>query len=177
MVKSYFLLFMLLLSYSVCIAQADWVPHQSDRYTILFPKKVTTRVDTVPSELGQLRLSITLYDASADKDDNVVYAFYETAYPDSIVHSDKTELLPRFFRGAIDGAVKKVNGKLLTEKEIMIGRFPGREIKVSYNEGEAMIKMRCYLVHNIMYIQQLITMAAKDGNAAANQFMESFHLK
>ena len=68
-------------------------------------------------------------------------------------------------------------GKLLTETEISIDEFPGREIRVNYNDGLAIIVMRCYLVHNVMYIVQTIALTEKEKNPSALKFLNSFRLK
>jgi hypothetical protein len=81
------------------------------------------------------------------------------------------------FRSAIDGAVESVKGKLLTEKNITLDKYQGREIKVDYDNGAAFIRMRLYIVKNKMYILQTITYAAKDNNASINEFLNSFQLK
>jgi hypothetical protein len=89
----------------------------------------------------------------------------------------KTEKLDAFFRNAIDGSVKNYHGKLLIEKIIEFEKYPGREIKVDFKEGLAIVKMRCYLIKNRMYILTTITETKKDFNQSINKFMDSFTLK
>jgi hypothetical protein len=98
-------------------------------------------------------------------------------YPDSLINSGKTELLPQFFRNSIDGAVRNVQGKLLSEKNITINGFPGREVRVDYQNGTAIIKMDFYLVHNEMIMLQTITEPSKENNASELKFYASFKLK
>jgi hypothetical protein len=158
--------------------EKSWNAFETADVRLMFPGEVSTESNVVDSDVGKLEMKLTMYDASQDKEaDNLVYGFFSTTYPDTAIHSDKKETLPRFFRGAIDGAVKNVKGKLLAEKEISIGKYPGREIKVDLNEGEAIIRMRCYLVRNVMYIVQVITLTQKEGNASIGKFFDSFSLK
>ncbi len=160
------------------VATDKWQLFETDDYSILFPQKVKTERKEIDSEVGKLQLDITMYDASGDeKEDNLIYGLFTTVYPDSIMNSDKKEILQKFFRGAIDGAVKNVQGKLLSEEEISLNDFPGREIRVDYREGLAVIKMRCYLVHNILYMIQTITLTEKEKNPSALFFLNSFKLK
>lgn len=112
-----------------------------------------------------------------EKDENLTYGVITTEYPDTIIHSDKKELLPVFFRGSVDGAVKNVQGKLLTEKDITLDGFPGKEIDIDYRNGLAVIKMRSYLVKNKMFILQTITKTEKFPNKSLERFMSSFSLK
>ncbi|MCC7029456.1 MAG: hypothetical protein IT257_04055 [Chitinophagaceae bacterium] len=171
------LLFVLLLGSSFN-EPASWLTFETGEASIQFPGKVNTESNVVDSEVGKLTMKITMYDASSeDTAENLVYGLFSTIYPDSVISSNKKETVPKFFRGAIDGAVKNVNGKLLSEKEITIGKYPGREIKVDFNEGQAVISMRCYLVKNVMYILQVITLTPKAGNASIAKFFDSFALK
>lgn len=160
------------------VATDKWQIFETNDYSILFPQKVKTERKEIDSEVGKLQLDITMYDASGDeKEDNLIYGLFTTTYPDSIMNSDKKEILPKFFRGAIDGAVKNVQGKLLSEEEISLNDFPGREIRVDYRDGFAVIKMRCYLVHNVLYMIQTITLTEKEKNTSASYFLNSFKLK
>ena len=118
-----------------------------------------------------------MYDASQLKEDNLLYGAIDSEYPDSLVNSDKSEILPKLFRGSIDGAVRNVNGVLLSENVMNYKGFPGREVRIDYNKGQAIIKMRLLLVHNKMIILQTITETSKDGNNASLHFLNSFQLK
>jgi hypothetical protein len=160
------------------LAQENWYLFENKNCSILFPKKVESSSKPINSDVGPLTLVITMYDASNDSlDENFVYGMFTTEYPDSIINSDKTEMLSKVYRGAIDGAVKNVNGVLLSEEEIILDEFKGREIKVNYNEGLAIIRMRCILVHNTMYMLQTICLSEKEPNASAQKFLNSFKLK
>jgi hypothetical protein len=70
-----------------------------------------------------------------------------------------------------------VHGKLLSEKIIQINGFPGREARIDFRDGLAVITMRAYLVKNKMYILQTITETKKDFNKSIGKFMDSFKLK
>jgi hypothetical protein len=157
---------------------ADWLQFRADGYSALFPVKPTANTKTIPSELGELQLNINMYDASKSgkKDDNLIYMSMSTEYPQSAVHSDMKEKLPTLFRGAIDGSVKNVNGKLLSEKEIGLDGYPGREIKVDFKDGLAIINARYYLVKNRMYAIQTITLTERFPNESQERFMSSFQL-
>jgi hypothetical protein len=174
----YSLLALLFIFSTSFMAPEPWYLFETNEFSILFPQKVETESQLLDSELGKLPMKLTLYDASVDpEDDNMVYGFYSTVYPDSVISSENPEIIEKFFRGAIDGTVSNVKGELLSEKKISIDNFPGREIRVNFNGGQAIIVMRCYLVRNIMYIVQTITLTEKDANASALKFLNSFVLK
>jgi hypothetical protein len=160
------------------IAADTWYRFEDKDCTILFPKKVETTSQEVASELGPLTLFITMYDASqAKNDDNLVYGLFTSVYPDSAINSNNKIMLPGFYRGAIDGAVKNVKGTLLSENTISINDYEGREFRVNYSEGLAVIKMRCFLVKNVMYMLQTICLTEKENNASSQKFFDSFKLK
>jgi hypothetical protein len=87
------------------------------------------------------------------------------------------EKLPEFFRTSIDGAVKNVNGKLISEKVVALDGFPGREVKIDYGNGMAIIFLRMFLVNNKGYFVQTISQTGKEGNESAARFHKSFKLK
>ena len=179
---SYALLFALLTFSSAFtfIKKGDWFLLKAEEYgyQIEFPKEPKENPQIIQSAIGELKLNIFLYDASTDnqKDENLVYLVNFTTYPDSLVNSDDTAKLSGFYRGSIDGAVNNVQGKLLSEKEIELGKFSGREVKIDFQQGRAIINMRIFLIHNNMYMVQTITETKKDNNKAMKRFFDSFQL-
>ena len=146
-------------------------------YKIEFPKEPTENPQVVNSEIGELKMNIFMLDASKSrKDDNLVYMVNYTEYPDTLISSEKIDILDNFFRNSIDGAVRNVHGKLLSEKIIKINEYPGREIKIDFKDGMAVIRIRLYLVKNKLYMLQTITETKKDFNKSINRFMDSFEL-
>lgn len=142
-----------------------------------FPKKPAYEKQNTESEIGNLPMDIYIYDASNnEKDDNLVYGLISTEYPDSLINSNMTDILSDFFNNAIQGAVSNVSGKLISQTDLKLNNFPGREIKINYNDGAAVIKMRLFLVQNKMYILQTITLTEKDSNKSIDKFMNSFKL-
>lgn len=81
----------------------------------IFRVRFKKTAQTIGSSVGNLVMKITSYEpAESAKDQNYVYMLFETNYPDSIIHSNKTDLSDQYFRDANDGAVKNVNGKLMS---------------------------------------------------------------
>lgn len=156
----------------------EWYLLKSDGYEIAFPLKPEAETNTIPSGIGELTLSMHIYDASSGKtkDENLVYLSNTTDFPDSLVNSDKKENHAEIFRNAIDGAVKNVEGKLLSEKVIGFSGFPGREFRIDLQNGAAVITAQCFLVKNRMYILQVITETKKAPNATMEKFFNSFRL-
>ena len=155
----------------------DWYQYKSAGYEVAFPAEPKAQQQTVPTQIGDLKMDIRMYEPSksGQEDDNLVYMTNVTEYPESKINSDNKANLEAVFRGGIDGSVKNVEGKLLSEKVIEMAGFPGREIKVDVKNGIAIIRARYFLVKNVMYIVQVITATEKFPNAAADRFFSSFH--
>lgn len=158
-------------------AQTGWYTYQNQEIRIDFPKEPKITSQSVPTAVGDIEMKIASFDGSKEGDINLAYVLISSIYPDSVVNSSKKEKLPGFFRSSIDGAVKNVNGKLISEKEIVLDGFPGRELKVDYGNGLAIISMRIYLVQNRAYFIQTISETGKEGNENALRFQHSFRLK
>lgn len=174
--KPFFAIFILTTFTTSFVRPDDWVVFEDSHFKILFPKKPADQTRTVDSPVGQLTIQIHMYEAP-ETDDNHTYGVMTTEYPDSTVSSDKKEVLDNFFNGAVEGAVKNVQGKLLSVETIQIDGYPGRHFRVDYQNGLAVITMRAYLVKNKMYMIQTITETKKDHNKAMDRFMNSFALK
>jgi hypothetical protein len=158
-------------------AFADWKLFKTNEFHALYPHTPDYDSEIVKSDVGDLKLKMYMYDASKDSlDDNYVYGVISTEYPDSLINSAFKDKLANLFRNSIDGAVTNVKGKLLSEKEITLDGYPGREIRINYPEGSALIKMRLYLVRNKMFILQTISDMKKEENPSVVKFLDSFGL-
>ena len=155
----------------------DWFLFEAKNCKIYFPQKPTEQSQTIVTAIGELKLNIYMYQVPDNKeDDNLVYGLIESDYPDSLINSNKKDILDNFFRNSIDGAVNNVHGKLLSESKIQLDSFPGREVRIDFRDGLAVLKMRIYLVRNKMYMEQTITDTKKDFNKSIDRFMDSFKL-
>jgi len=175
--KSIFSLVFIVITMSFTVS-GDWIPFTSHGFTASFPKKPDADSQLIASPLGQLRFNTFMYDASEDStDENLVYTVITTKYPDSLVkEAQKPAFVKGLFDGAIKGAVKNVKGKLLSQKEISFEGYPGREMKIDFQDGLAIIRMRIYMVNTWMYTLQTITYTGKDENKSIYRFMDSFKL-
>ncbi len=173
------IIFIIILTFSVGFTNSkDWQLLELEDFQIEFPKKTDYQTKIINSPIGNLKMHIYMYDSSQDKkDDNLVYGVMFIEYPDTIVNSDSKEDLTPLFKNSVDGAVNNVNGKLLSESVIELDGFPGREIKVDFKDGLAIIKMRIYLVKSKLFIIQTITKTKNYSNKSIDKFMDSFKLK
>lgn len=173
-------LFVIILSLTIFgfTVYEDWYIIDEIKFKISFPFEPKLDSVDVDSPVGKLRAynyMLEMEEGSADS--NLVYGFSKSKYPDK--YND--QLGAGFSRGVLDGvvngAVKGVNGKLISEKEIVLNKSTGREIIVDYGDGVAVIKMRFYLDKSDLYSVQTISITGKENNSNAEKFMESFMIK
>lgn len=146
-------------------------------YQIEFPLEPVASTQTINTEAGPVDMHINLLDLTrGGEDKNMVYLSSFAEYDESLVNSNKTDQLEDFFKETIEGLVKGVNGKLLLENNISLGDYQGREMKIDFQNGIAVIWIRVYLVENKVYMLQIISKSENDGNNSIKTFMDSFSL-
>ena len=147
-------------------------------FKVLFPKEPVAQNQVTPSAIGELKMNMYILDVSADEtEDNLLYLVNYTEYPDSLFANAPEEKFTKVLKGSVDGMVTNVGGKLLSEKVITLNGSPGREVKVSFQEGAAIINARVYLVRNKMYLLETISYPQKDSNKSIDKFFASFQLR
>ena len=115
-----------------------------------------------------------MYDASAAKDDNLIYLACYIDYPDSY-KSFSADEMDVVLNSAVDGAVKNVQGKLLSKKNISKNGAPGKDFMIDFQDGSDIIHSQAYLVKNRMYLVETIYATANKGNKSDERFMNSFN--
>lgn len=156
---------------------AGWLLYNGKDWGINFPGTPEESQQKIPTAIGEQTMHIYMYTEQQPTADNIVYAVIQSIFPDSLVNSAKTEMIEPLMRNSVDGAVKNVQGQLLSESVISLGEYPGREVKVSYRQGAGIINLRIYLVKNTLYMLQTICNKNKDNNASTKTFMNSFKLQ
>lgn len=172
------LAFSTLSSYTLT-SQWVWTESKSMGYKIEFPQTPEDSVQVVDSPIGKLKLNIKTYEVGAQSpaDENLLYLVNCTVFPDSVIKAQTASDKEGLFRKTIDGAVKNIGGKIIEEKKIELkGGYPGRELKIDFNSGNAIIFMRLYLVKNKLFLLETITQTNKAPNASITRFFNSFQL-
>ncbi|MGQ8335170.1 hypothetical protein ACUNWD_01360 [Sunxiuqinia sp. A32] len=158
----------------------QWITYHNNEanFEILFPEQPEENIQSVESEIGPMEVKIYTYEPELGKDDNILYGAGFSVYPEDLVDSDimADEEIAEFMNNSINGAVTNVQGKLLTTNTISYKGYPGREIRIDFKNGVAIIKMRIYLVKNKAYISEVITASSNSLNKAVNTFLDSFKL-
>ena len=165
-------LFCTLISFRV----ANWIVHDTGSFRIEFPSGPKTDSQFVETALGNMTMHIAMQEFSGE-DGNFLFGAISSKYPESMIHSDKKDIIDQFFDGSVEGVVSNVKGKLISDNKTELHGFPGRDIKVDFQDGLAVIRCRIYLVRNELIMIQSITTPDKQDNDGVRKFHDSFKLK
>jgi len=110
------------------------------------------------------------------EENNADYIVAYSDYPSEMVEATDPEAM---LDGNRDGALRNLQGEVLSEETVSIDGNPGRSLTIdAFNaEGEpSIIDFRIFLVDNRLY--QIIVVSPKDQETPSNadQFLESFAL-
>lgn len=174
----YYILFLIFNFNSTFAQSAGQALYETNEFKITFPSQFEKSTQALPSNLGQLLMTIISYEPKGiSNDSNYVYIVLETKYPDSTIHSDKKEMLDDFFEASINGSIKNVNGKLIKETKGFTDKYPNRTVEIDYQNGLAIIKMTMILRQSKVIIIQTITKTQNYPNSLMNNFLDSFRMK
>lgn len=166
------------LSASFQPVENEWKEYTPEgaKCSILMPGQPTKREKTVNAAIGEIQLNMFMFQPPEKTDPNALYMVSYSDLPATFITSDSILRLKTFFDNTRDGAIKNIKGKLLSETIINYKQYPGREQRVDFRNGLAVIKYRYYLVKNRLYTLQVITETKNNFNKSINKFMDSFKL-
>ena len=102
-------------------------------------------------------------------------AMYAANYCDFPAEIKKVAL-KQVYDSSRDGAVANLEGKLATEKDIKLGDYSGREIRIEVAGGIRLFRARVFLVGQRLY--QVVVFGTKESASSkdADKFLDSFRL-
>jgi hypothetical protein len=137
-------------------------------FTIMLPKNVKEQKQTINTKLGPI--DVISYTATAKHHDFTV-AFSE--YPASFIAGSNPQTI---LDGSRDGAVRNIQGQLLTETLFDIKGHPGRELKIE-GPQKMILHVRVYLVGNKLYQVMAISKPAFAYDKKIDEVFDSFKIK
>lgn len=156
----------------------DWVLFSAPQATVLFPKQTVLDSSVVDNGIMKLKFYVGKYMVKdTANDDNLLYAYVSTEFPDSSISSTQKDVIDSYFEGAVSSTVEKMNGQLLSEEKIELDGFPGRKIRVAMQNKQLMTTQYHWLVRNAGVIIQITHKADKEDNPNARRFFSSIKLK
>ncbi|MBK8563802.1 MAG: hypothetical protein IPN76_10790 [Saprospiraceae bacterium] len=156
----------------------EWIPVLTEAYSIEFPAEPVGELQNLESGIGPLVLDIKMYEVvDIEKDDNYVYGILSTKYPVGTIDIRNPENLKQVLDSSTKGTLDNSGGKLLTERDIELGGYAGKELRIELKDGVAVLIQRSYLTVDRMLVVQIICDPSKEGNAASKRFFDSFQIK
>ncbi|MEM9922114.1 MAG: hypothetical protein AAF990_28680 [Bacteroidota bacterium] len=146
------------------------------RFRIMVPGPLELRTKQIETEIGDIYYHTYMLQSNDDQADNLVYMISYCDYPEGSVHSDSTALLEEFFDTTVETAMSSVNGNLRYSSKVQLKDYPGRIWRIDYNDDQAVIKTKCFLVGSRYYSIQAITVKDRSLNPAMDRFFDSFEL-
>jgi hypothetical protein len=148
--------------------QGVWAEFRSKegRFVCSMPGKPEYQKSTSPTKIGPI--DTHLFTAQAA---NKAYVAGYSDFPAALIsQSDPKKLLD----GGRDGAVARVGGKLVGERQMKIGSYAGREIVVEAQRPRPLVlKQRMYLVGNRLYQVVAVTPKEEARSADVDRFLDS----
>lgn len=148
----------------------------NERFSLAIPEIPQPFIRNTNSEFGMLKMTVYMHEPSAGTDDNLIYGLMYTDYDSMLVNSKDLSNADMFFQNSRDNVIRNVQGKLLSEKTLQLGAFSGKEYLVEIQGGKHIIKVHTYLVHNRLYVLQVISAITKQDNRNMERFFQSFQV-
>lgn len=153
------------------IAQSIWKPFSSQEggFTILMPGNPKEQNRTVTTKLG----SIPIKTFSVIRQNEALYGVGYSDLPgnSSLNSSEINELLTGIASGFAEGS----RGKIVSQQNIRLGNFQGREIRLRLERGVIAIG-RMYLVNKRLYQVVVATNKERNLTKSIEGFFRSFRL-
>jgi hypothetical protein len=127
------------------------------------PKEETTTEDTAAGP-------ISLYQASVIGTSKAYFVSYSDM-PEATWKGDPKKML----EGARDGAAARVKGKVVADRELKLGKWPGREFKVVVQD-KMELTQRVFLVKHRLYQLNMGCMIGSCTEAEVQDYLGSFKL-
>ncbi|NJN78340.1 MAG: hypothetical protein HC803_08460 [Saprospiraceae bacterium] len=158
----------------------DWEIFQSEagKFQIEMPQLPAYVSKVLDTKNGELTMNAFMHEGEAEVDDNILYMISYIDYPEDQVNAENMdkETLVKFYEGSAKGAASSMDGKITAEAEVEVFGYEGRNFRIDYLDGQAIMRMQVILVKNRIYALQTVALPDNDENAAQNRFFNSFEL-
>ena len=160
----------LLVTFIVGADKPKWAAFASPegRFEILMPGEVKQFTVEVENEFGPGVLHMNV----ATTGEGAMLVANWVDYPPDLAADLPEQLLD----GSREGALDNLGGKLISEKEIKLGRHSGREILIEVPKQDRLFRVRVYLVGNRLYQTVVFGPPKFVKSKEAERYLNSFKL-
>lgn len=158
-------------------AAGDWIDFQSaaGRFKMKFPKQPAPSTQKTQTGGVPIVIHMFVYDATKYKDDNEIYLAMYCDYPKDLVNSEfRDEIVDTILKASINGMAENMKGEVRSMENTTYKDYPGKKVKLFMKEENGYAYVRMYLVHNRMYMMEVLCDPKNDNNASIDKFFSSF---
>jgi len=144
---------------------------EAGRFAVRTPAPLQEESKTLETEAGKIELHLF-----AGQLNDIALVIGYSDYPPAAAPPDYAE---KVLDGARSGAVGNTRGRLVSETNISLSGYPGREMVIevrSEDRPPAIIKGRLFLVKNRLYQVTAVAPRGKAGDQVIDDFLQSFKL-
>ena len=144
--------------------------HDAGNFAVMMPGKPLEVSQTIEGDIGKVPTK-SFVAQSGEITFGIMYADYPIAF-------DVPEAVKASLDGMRDIMLSKQRGKLISEKEHVFKKYPGRELTVGMDAGMARVRM--YLIQQRLYMLTVLLLDANDvkeiESKQVDRFLDSFRL-
>lgn len=144
--------------------------NEEGNFSVMSPFSLEESSQTVDTAAGPIEIHFFMAD-----DGNSAFMVGYSDYPAEIVDiNDPNDMLD----GAAEGATANINGTLVSQNNITLDGYPGRELALegTFDNFNASAKARIYLVGNRLYQVLVISSEGNITTEDMDAFLQSFKL-
>lgn len=171
---------LIFLTFNISFAQdCNWLTTKDYEkgYRVDFPQAPVAQSQDIATAVGTVVMDMNMVDLSKNTtSDNILYMVAYTAYPEEGRDYHDEALQNSMLDGTVSGAVKNINGKLVSSKNIVFNGYNARYAKISIYDNTIIISLKTILVNNKLYLLQIMTETSKQDNDNIAKFLNSFDL-
>jgi len=139
-------------------------------FSVLMPGTPTEETQTQDTELGAIDVHSFTFEQGG-----VAYLVGYNVFPAAVIEAASPDSL---LDGACDGQVQAVKGTRVSEQEITLGAYAGRdlEILIEDSDGPASLRSRMFLVRDRLYQVMVVGPKGQSTSPDTLKFLDSFKL-
>ncbi len=148
------------------------------RFSILSPGNFVEKYQEQTTDIGEVEVYTLHCQPDAEVDPNFLYLINYIDYPpgfEDSIQVAESDFLNDLFDTSIDQSVTSLNGSLLYSSDITLqDNYKGRLSRVTYNDGDAIVKSKMFVVERRFYFIQVFTTKNNSLNLMMDEFLDSF---
>jgi len=150
-------------------------------FSILSPGPFTEKYQELSTDIGDIEVFTLLCQTDLEDNPNFLYLInyydYPPGFQDQEDGESEEDFINNLFDESIDQSVTSLGGKLLYSTNIRLqDNYDGRLNRVSYNDGDSIVKSKMFLVGNRFYFIQVYTTKDNSLNQLMDDFLDSFEV-